>query len=106
VKNAVIVPTGAKGGFYPKQLPDPARPRCLGRRGRAFYQIFVRSCSLTDNIAGGQVVPRRHGVRDDDPYFVVAADKGTATFPTPPTGWPPRRISGWTMPSPAAAQGL
>jgi glutamate dehydrogenase len=57
VKNAVIVPTGAKGGFYPKQLPDPAQNRdAWAAEGRAFYQIFVRSCSLTDNI-GGQVVP-------------------------------------------------
>ena len=84
VKNAVIVPTGAKGGFYPKQLPDPA----LGRdawlaEGRASYQLFVRTMlSLTDNIVGTKVVhPRGIVIRDgDDPYFVVAADKGTATF--------------------------
>ncbi|OJW68184.1 MAG: glutamate dehydrogenase, partial [Sphingomonadales bacterium 63-6] len=88
VKNAVIVPTGAKGGFYPKQLPDPRRPETGGRdawaaEGKASYQIFIRSLlSLTDNIVNDKVVhPASVVVRDgDDPYFVVAADKGTATF--------------------------
>ena len=84
VKNAVIVPTGAKGGFYPKQLPDPARDReGWLAEGRASYQLFIRTLlSVTDNIVGGAVVhPAGVVVRDgDDPYFVVAADKGTATF--------------------------
>ncbi|MGV3554687.1 MAG: NAD-glutamate dehydrogenase domain-containing protein [Croceibacterium sp.] len=84
VKNAVIVPTGAKGGFYPKQLPDPAENRdAWFAEGRASYQVFIRSLlSITDNIVGGKVkhpdcVVAHDG---DDPYFVVAADKGTATF--------------------------
>ena len=88
VKNAVIVPTGAKGGFYPKLLPNPAAAETGGRdgwlaEGRASYQMFVRSLLLiTDNIAQGKVVhPGRVVIRDgEDPYFVVAADKGTATF--------------------------
>jgi glutamate dehydrogenase len=88
VKNAVIVPTGAKGGFYPKRLPDPARPESGGREawlaeGKASYQVFVRSLlALTDNIVEGAVVhPPAMVIRDgEDPYFVVAADKGTATF--------------------------
>jgi len=84
VKNAVIVPTGAKGGFYPKQLPDPARDReGWAAEGREAYRVFVRSLlSLTDNLVDGAVVhPAGMVVRDgDDPYFVVAADKGTATF--------------------------
>ncbi len=84
VKNAVIVPTGAKGGFYPKQLPDPRIDRdAWAAEGRAAYQLFIRTLlSLTDNIVGGTVVhPAGVVVRDgDDPYFVVAADKGTATF--------------------------
>ncbi len=84
VKNAVIVPTGAKGGFYPKRLPDPARDRDGWlAEGKASYQTFVRALlSLTDNIVGGKVVhPRGVVIRDgDDPYFVVAADKGTATY--------------------------
>ena len=84
VKNAVIVPTGAKGGFYPKLLPDPASDRDAWlAEGKASYEIFVRSLlSLTDNVAGGRIVhPRGMVIRDgDDPYFVVAADKGTATF--------------------------
>ena len=84
VKNAVIVPTGAKGGFYPKQLPDPRKDReGWAAEGKASYQIFIRSLlSITDNIMKDKVVhPRRVVVRDgDDPYFVVAADKGTASF--------------------------
>ncbi len=84
VKNAVIVPTGAKGGFYPKQLPDPAVDRdAWSAEGRASYEAFIRSLlSLTDNIVGDRVVhPECIVVHDgDDPYFVVAADKGTANF--------------------------
>ena len=84
VKNAVIVPTGAKGGFYPKRLPDPAidRDGWLAE-GKASYQTFVRALlSLTDNIVGAKVVhPAGMVIRDgEDPYFVVAADKGTATY--------------------------
>ncbi len=84
VKNAVIVPTGAKGGFYPKQLLDPQSQRDAWlAEGKASYQLFVRTLlSLTDNIIGAKVVhPQGMVIRDgEDPYFVVAADKGTATF--------------------------
>ena len=84
VKNAVIVPTGAKGGFYPKQLPSPALDReGWAAEGRASYEIFIRTLlSITDNIVEGAVVhPQDVRVLDgEDPYFVVAADKGTATF--------------------------
>jgi len=84
VKNAVIVPTGAKGGFYPKQLPSPALDReGWAAEGRAAYEIFIRTLlSVTDNIVDGRVVhPEAVEIRDgEDPYFVVAADKGTATF--------------------------
>jgi len=84
VKNAVIVPTGAKGGFFPKQLPSPATNRDAWlAEGTESYRIFIRSLlSVTDNIVAGEVVhPERVIARDgDDPYFVVAADKGTATF--------------------------
>jgi glutamate dehydrogenase len=84
VKNAVIVPTGAKGGFYPKQLPSPALDReGWAAEGRASYEVFIRTLlSVTDNIVDGKVVhPACVAVRDgEDPYFVVAADKGTATF--------------------------
>ena len=84
VKNAVIVPTGAKGGFYPKQLPDPTRDReGWLAEGKASYQVFIRTLlSITDNIVEGKVVhPQAVVIRDgEDPYFVVAADKGTATF--------------------------
>ncbi len=84
VKNAVIVPAGAKGGFYPKALPDPARNRDGWlAEGKASYQVFIRTLlSITDNIVGAKVVHPKHVViRDgEDPYFVVAADKGTATY--------------------------
>ncbi len=84
VKNAVIVPTGAKGGFYPKHLPDPARDRDgWATEGRESYKVFVRALlSITDNIVASAVVhPADIVILDgEDPYFVVAADKGTATF--------------------------
>ena len=84
VKNAVIVPTGAKGGFYPKQLPDPRRDReGWAAEGQASYEVFIRSLlSVTDNIVDDKVVhPESVVIRDgEDPYFVVAADKGTARF--------------------------
>ncbi len=84
VKNAVIVPTGAKGGFYPKRLPNPAVDRdAWFEEGRASYQLFIRTLlSVTDNIVEDRVVhPAGVVVHDgEDPYFVVAADKGTATF--------------------------
>lgn len=84
VKNAVIVPAGAKGGFFPKQLPDPAIDRgAWAAEGQASYQIFIRTLlSITDNIVDGKTIHPANVVIHDgqDPYFVVAADKGTATF--------------------------
>lgn len=84
VKNAVIVPTGAKGGFYPKQLPSPARDRAAwAAEGQASYEVFIRTLlSITDNIVKDKVVhPADVVIHDgEDPYFVVAADKGTAKF--------------------------
>ena len=84
VKNAVIVPTGAKGGFYAKHLPDPAADRdAWFAEGTESYRIFIRSLlSVTDNIVEDKVIhPTDVVIHDgEDPYFVVAADKGTATF--------------------------
>ncbi|WP_308517918.1 NAD-glutamate dehydrogenase [Sphingomonas flavescens] len=83
VKNAVIVPTGAKGGFYPKQLPPMTNRDAWLAEGTESYRIFIRSLlSITDNLVNDKVVhPDSVVIRDgDDPYFVVAADKGTATF--------------------------
>jgi glutamate dehydrogenase len=83
VKNAVIVPTGAKGGFYPKQLPPPGDREAWMAEGTESYRIFIRALlSVTDNIVDGAVAhPAGVTVLDgDDPYFVVAADKGTASF--------------------------
>ena len=83
VKNAVIVPTGAKGGFYPKQLPSMSNRDSWLAEGTESYKIFIRSLlSITDNLVNDKVVhPSGVVIHDgDDPYFVVAADKGTATF--------------------------
>ena len=83
VKNAVIVPTGAKGGFYPKQLPSMSGRDGWLAEGTESYRIFIRSLlSVTDNLVNDKVVhPESVVIHDgDDPYFVVAADKGTATF--------------------------
>lgn len=84
VKNTVIVPTGSKGGFYPKQLPSPSNRDAWLAEGTEAYRIYIRALlSLTDNLApDGTVLPPPHVVRHDppDPYLVVAADKGTATF--------------------------
>lgn len=83
VKNAVIVPVGAKGGFYPKQLPTGGSRDAIFEAGKAAYVNFVSSLlSITDNLDVDRVIPPENVVRHDvdDPYFVVAADKGTATF--------------------------
>jgi glutamate dehydrogenase len=83
VKNAVIVPTGAKGGFFPKQLPPASNRDAWFAEGTESYRIFIRSLlSITDNIIEDKIVhPAGVVVHDgEDPYFVVAADKGTATF--------------------------
>ena len=81
VKNAVIVPTGAKGGFVVKK--PPPGPDDFRAEGVACYRQFIRGLlDLTDNIVGGAIVPPPDTARHDgdDPYLVVAADKGTATF--------------------------
>src|SRR4051812_19115137 len=83
VKNAVIVPVGAKGGFFCKQLPDPGDREAWMAEGIACYKTFI--CGLldiTDNLVDGENVPPRDVVchDGDDSYLVVAADKGTATF--------------------------
>ncbi|MFF5855511.1 NAD-glutamate dehydrogenase [Streptomyces sp. NPDC012751] len=84
VKNTVIVPVGAKGGFVAKQLPDPAQDRDAWlAEGVASYKTFISALlDITDNMVAGEVVPPRDVVRHDgdDTYLVVAADKGTATF--------------------------
>ncbi|MEE1752199.1 NAD-glutamate dehydrogenase [Streptomyces sp. SP18CS02] len=84
VKNTVIVPVGAKGGFVAKQLPDPAVDRDAWlAEGIASYRTFISALlDITDNMVAGEVVPPADVVRhdEDDTYLVVAADKGTATF--------------------------
>jgi glutamate dehydrogenase len=87
VKNTVIVPVGAKGGFFCKQLPDPSDRDAWMAEGVDCYKTFISALlDITDNIVDGpegrQVAPPERVVRhdDDDPYLVVAADKGTASF--------------------------
>ncbi|GAA1079684.1 MULTISPECIES: NAD-glutamate dehydrogenase [Kitasatospora] len=84
VKNTVIVPVGAKGGFVAKQLPDPSVDRDAWlAEGIASYKTFISALlDITDNLKGGEVVHPVDVVRhdEDDTYLVVAADKGTATF--------------------------
>ncbi|MBJ90711.1 MAG: NAD-glutamate dehydrogenase [Woeseia sp.] len=82
VKNSIIVPTGAKGGFFPKKLPL-GDPKAISEESIACYRTFI--CGLldiTDNVVNEKVITPDKVVRrdDDDPYLVVAADKGTATF--------------------------
>jgi len=83
VKNTVIVPVGSKGGFVLKRAPSAADRDAFMKEGVACYQDYLRGLlDITDNLVDGKVVPppqvKRHDA--DDPYLVVAADKGTATF--------------------------
>ena len=83
VKNTVIVPVGAKGGFVCKQLPTTGGRDAFFEEGKACYRTFIRALlDITDNIKNGEVIPPKDVVRrdEDDTYLVVAADKGTATF--------------------------
>ncbi len=83
VKNAVIVPVGSKGGFVVKRPPATGGREKLMAEGVECYKILMRGLlDITDNIVGGAIVPPPDVVRHDgdDPYLVVAADKGTATF--------------------------
>ena len=83
VKNAVIVPVGAKGGFVVKRPPTQGGREALQDEVIGCYKTLIRGMlDLTDNLAGDRVVPPEDVVRydEDDPYLVVAADKGTATF--------------------------
>ena len=82
VKNVVIVPQGAKGGFVPRKLPTASR-EAIQAEGIACYKAFVASLlSITDNLVKGEIAPPADTIRRDadDAYLVVAADKGTATF--------------------------
>lgn len=84
VKNTVIVPSGAKGGFFARQLPDQAAdPVAWRAEGIEAYRRFITALlSITDNIVSGEIVAPAGVVSHDDPdpYLVVAADKGTASF--------------------------
>jgi len=84
VKNAVIVPVGSKGGFFPKQLPKGGSQDAIRTEAIAAYRTFLSGLlDLTDNLTAAGKVTHPEGVivhDGDDPYLVVAADKGTATF--------------------------
>ncbi len=83
VKNAVIVPVGSKGGFVLKRPPAASDREAFLAEGIECYKTLIRGLlDITDNLVGGEIVPPNTVVRRDadDPYLVVAADKGTATF--------------------------
>ncbi|PHR63099.1 MAG: glutamate dehydrogenase [Robiginitomaculum sp.] len=84
VKNSVIVPVGSKGGFFPKQLPKTDDRDAFLKEGIRSYKVFISGLlDITDNLdAKAKVIPPKNTVIWDgeDPYLVVAADKGTATF--------------------------
>ncbi|ALG67762.1 NAD-glutamate dehydrogenase [Beggiatoa leptomitoformis] len=83
VKNAIIVPVGSKGGFVCKRPPTEGGREAMQAEGIACYKTLIRGLlDLTDNLVDNKIVPPPHVLRhdDDDPYLVVAADKGTATF--------------------------
>ncbi len=83
VKNAVIVPVGSKGGFVCKMMPTDGGREAFFAEGQSCYRGFIRGLlDITDNIVEGKLIPPEDIVRHDgdDPYLVVAADKGTATF--------------------------
>ncbi|MFN7096200.1 MAG: NAD-glutamate dehydrogenase, partial [Gammaproteobacteria bacterium] len=83
VKNAVIVPSGAKGGFVAKNLPKNGSREEILQEGISCYRTFIRGLlDITDNLVAGELVPPANVISYDeaDPYLVVAADKGTATF--------------------------
>ena len=83
VKNTVIVPVGAKGGFVPKMLPEGGSREETLEEGIACYKTFISGLlDVTDNLRDTDVIPPQQVIRrdSDDPYLVVAADKGTATF--------------------------
>ncbi|TBR11161.1 MAG: NAD-glutamate dehydrogenase, partial [Lysobacter sp.] len=83
VKNTVIVPVGSKGGFFVKRPPAGGDRDAIQAEGIACYRMFINGLlDITDNIVDGGIVPPANVVRfdEDDPYLVVAADKGTATF--------------------------
>jgi glutamate dehydrogenase len=83
VKNAVIVPVGSKGGFLPKTLPATGTREEVQAEAIRCYKTFLSGLlDITDNLDGAEVIPPKGVIRrdTDDPYLVVAADKGTATF--------------------------
>jgi len=83
VKNTVIVPVGAKGGFVCKHLPEPSERELFLAEGQACYRLFIRGLlDITDNNLAGKITQPKQVICHDepDPYLVVAADKGTATF--------------------------
>lgn len=98
VKNAVIVPVGSKGGFYPKTLPRNGSRDEVFEAGREAYKTFIRGLlDITDNIVEDAVVRPDRSVcwDDEDPYLVVAADKGTATFSDTANGMAENEFDFW-----------
>ena len=106
VKNAVIVPVGSKGGFVPKKLPVDAGREAVQEEGIACYRLFIRGLlDVTDNLAGGQVVPPPRVVRHDgdDPTWWSRPTRGPRRSPTSPTPSPWSTGTGSATRSPPAA---
>lgn len=100
VKNAVIVPAGAKGGFFSKRLPSDSGREEIVQEGFFCYQNFIRGLlDLTDNLENGEVISPKNTVCYDgsDPYLVIAADKGTATFSDAANSIAIEKSIGWVM---------
>ncbi len=101
------MPVGAKGGFVPKRLPAGGSRDAVQAEGIAAYKLFVSSLlDITDNLKGGELVHPENVVRldGDDPYLVVAADKGTATFSDTANGISQEHGFCWMTPSRPAAR--
>ncbi|UJH71597.1 NAD-glutamate dehydrogenase [Ornithinimicrobium sp. INDO-MA30-4] len=107
VKNAVIVPTGSKGGFVAKQLPDPSDRDAWMAEGISSYQTFIGSLlDITDNRVGGDIVPPERVVRHDadDPTLSLQRTRERPSSPTLPTASHGTTASGSTTPSLAVAR--
>ena len=108
VKNSVIVPSGAKGGFVCKRLPDPADREAYQGEVLACYRMFISAMlDVTDNLEAGQVVaarPASSGTTATTPTWSWPRTRARPPSPTPPTRSPPAAASGWATPSPPAAR--
>ncbi len=108
VKNTVIVPVGAKGGFFCKQLPDSGQRDAWLAEGVDCYKTFISGLlDITDNLVDGETVAARRGwcaTTATTPTSWSPPTRAPRRSPTSPTAWPTTTASGWATPSPAAAR--